>query len=153
MEGRKNTPTWCWMGKQQFGRYYFGLNFLNHARNKMNRNGASGLSFRKDYIMTIEECNGNWNHMYEFRIDDNWYPCHIIEENGSIRKSDNRVWIFTRNGSITTERNEDVRKMSEKRYLEQRLEDMGYLGKFSSDRGYHKDVEEDLELFRGLVEL
>lgn len=30
--------------------------------------------------MTIEECDGNWNFMYEFRIDDSWYPCNIIEK-------------------------------------------------------------------------
>lgn len=103
--------------------------------------------------MSIDDCNGNWNHMHEFKLCGNWYPCHVIEENDTVRRSDNRVWIFTRNGTITTERNENVRKMSEKRYLEQRLKDMGYLGKISSDRGYHKNVEEDLELFRGLVEL
>ena len=30
--------------------------------------------------MPIEECNGNWNHMYEFKLCGNWYPCHVIKE-------------------------------------------------------------------------
>ena len=64
-----------------------------------------------------------------------------------------QVWIFTRNGSITTERNENVRKMSEERYLKQRSEYMSYLGEFASDRGYHENIGEDLALFHDLVEL
>ncbi len=63
--------------------------------------------------MPIEECNGNWNHMYEFKLCGNWYPCHVIKENDTVIRSDDRVWIFTRNGSITTEQNENVRKMSD----------------------------------------
>lgn len=103
--------------------------------------------------MPIEECNGNWNHMYEFKLCGNWYPCHVIKENDTVIRSDDRVWIFTRNGSITTERNENVRKMSEEQYLKQRSEYMSYLGEFASDRGYHENVGEDLALFHDLVEL
>lgn len=55
--------------------------------------------------MKIEECDGNWNFIYEFKIDENWYPCNIIE--GS-EVDGNRVWIFTRNGTITTENREDI---------------------------------------------
>lgn len=78
--------------------------------------------------MTIEECDGNWNFMYEFRIDDSWYPCNIIEK----KEVDvNRVWIFTRNGTITTESREDVRKMSEDRYLKQRQDTIKNVGKYA----------------------
>ena len=31
--------------------------------------------------MTLEECNGNWNFMYEFKIGENWYPCNVIKVN------------------------------------------------------------------------
>lgn len=41
--------------------------------------------------MTLEECNGNWNYMYEFRIGENWYPCNVIKANND------QVRIFTRN--------------------------------------------------------
>lgn len=103
--------------------------------------------------MSIDDCNGNWNHMYEFKLCGNWYPCHVIEKNDTVRRNNNRVWIFTRNGTITTERNENVRKMSEKRYLEKRLEDIEYLGKSVSDRGYHENIEEDLALFFKTLEV
>lgn len=75
--------------------------------------------------MTVEKCDGNWNFMYEFRIDDSWYPCNIIGRN---EVDGNSVWIFTRNGTITTERREDVRKMSEDRYLKQRLDTIKNVG-------------------------
>lgn len=100
--------------------------------------------------MTIEECDGNWNFMYEFRIDDSWYPCNIIEK----KEVDiNRVWIFTRNGTITTESREDVRKMSEDRYLKQRQDTIKNVGKYAFDHGYHEDIKEDLKQFHNSEEL
>lgn len=100
--------------------------------------------------MKIEECDGNWNFIYEFKIDESQYPCNIIE--GS-EVDGNRVWIFTRNGTITTERREDVRKMSEDRYLKQRLDTIKNVGKYAFDHGYHEDIKEDLKQFYDSEEL
>ena len=97
--------------------------------------------------MALEECNGNWNFLYEFRIGDNWYPCNVIEIN------DNRVRIYTRNGSVMTERYENVRKMGEEQYLKERLDTIKYTGEYAFDRGYHKNIEDDLELLRNSMEL
>ena len=97
--------------------------------------------------MVIEECNGNLNYMYEFRINNNWYPCHII------RKSGNLVRVFTRNGTIMTEHLEDVRKMTEIQYLKQRSDIIRYFGKFASSNGYHENIEEDLALFSKTLEV
>ena len=65
----------------------------------------------------------------------------------------NRVWIFTRNGTITTESREDVRKMSEDRYLKQRQDTIKNVGKYAFDHGYHEDIKEDLKQFHNLEEL
>ena len=97
--------------------------------------------------MTIEKCNGNWNYMYEFRIADSWYPCHLIEENGVIKEIDNKLQIFTRNGSIITERSENIRKMRKEQYLKQRSEDIKSLEEIAFVRGYHKNQNDDLALF------
>ena len=97
--------------------------------------------------MTLEECNGNWNFMYEFRIGENWYPCNVI-------KVDNdQVCIFTRNGSVTSEQRKDVRKMDMDLYLQTRLKIIRDIGKYAYDHGYHNDIEEDLMLFRDSKEL
>lgn len=48
--------------------------------------------------MTIEQANGNWNFLYEFKIGDDWYPCNILDE---IPELENRLVIFTRNGTIS----------------------------------------------------
>lgn len=60
--------------------------------------------------MTVEQANGNYNYMYEFRIDKSWYPCHLL--NDSVENG--HCMIFTRNGSIISERLNDVRKMRKK---------------------------------------
>lgn len=65
----------------------------------------------------------------------------------------NRVWIFTRNGTITTESREDVRKMSEDRYLKQRQDTIKNVRKYAFDHGYHEDIKEDLKQFHNLEEL
>ena len=65
----------------------------------------------------------------------------------------NRVWIFTRNGTITTESLEDVRKMSEDRYLKQRQDTIKNVGKYAFDHGYHEDIKEDLKQFHSAEEL
>lgn len=65
----------------------------------------------------------------------------------------NRVWIFTRNGTITTESLEDVRKMSEDRYLKQRQDTIKNVGKYAFDHGYHEDIKEDLKQFHNSEEL
>ena len=28
--------------------------------------------------MTVEQASGNYNYMYEFRIDKSWHPCHLL---------------------------------------------------------------------------
>ena len=65
----------------------------------------------------------------------------------------NRVWIFTRNGTITTESREDVRKMSEDRYLKQRQDTIKNVGKYAFDHGYHEDIKEGLKQFHNSEEL
>ena len=97
--------------------------------------------------MTLEECNGNWNFMYEFRIGKNWYPCNVIKVNNG------RVCIFTRNGSVTSEQYKDVRKMDKDLYLQLRSEIIRNLGKYAYDHGYHNNIEDDLMLLRDSKEL
>lgn len=48
--------------------------------------------------MTIEQANGNWNFLYEFRIGNNWYPCNILNEPASTK---DHLVIFTRNGTVS----------------------------------------------------
>lgn len=95
--------------------------------------------------MEIEKCNGNWNFMYEFRIKDNWHPCHVIEV--YCNKDVLNVLIFARNGAITHENRENVRKMSKERYLKERTEIIDYFGKWAFYHGYHEYVEDDLKMF------
>lgn len=97
--------------------------------------------------MTLEECNGNWNFMYEFRIGENWYPCNVIEVNND------RVCIFTRNGSVMSEQRKDVRKIDIDLYLQTRSEIIRDIGKYAYDYGYHNDIEDDIMLFRDSKEL
>lgn len=97
--------------------------------------------------MTLEQCNGNWNFLYEFRIEDNWYPCHVVETN------DKTVMIFTRNGTITRERISNVRKMDSTRYLLNRSQYIIDCGKYAYDHGYHEREEEDLRLLQVANEL
>lgn len=97
--------------------------------------------------MTLEQCNGNWNFLYEFRIGDNWYPCHVVE------MDDKTVMIFTRNGTITRERISNVRKMDSTRYLLNRSQYIIDCGKYAYDHGYHEREEEDLRLLQVANEL
>ena len=57
--------------------------------------------------MTVEQANGNYNYMYEFRIDKSWHPCHLLNI------SDDKLHgeLFTTNGSVIQERLHDIRKM------------------------------------------
>ena len=68
--------------------------------------------------MTVEQANGNYNYMYEFRINDFWYPCHLL----NISDDKLHSMIFTRNGSVTQERLSDIRKMFKEDYLQIRKE-------------------------------
>ena len=99
--------------------------------------------------MTIEQCNGNFNYMYEFRFlsRTEWYPCHVIEINKG------RVCIFTRNGSADSCRIDCVRKMSKDTYLQERNDCIQSFKKFAFEHGYHEDVNEDLKLFEESNEL
>ena len=54
--------------------------------------------------MTVEQANGNYNYMYEFRIDKS---CHLL----NISNDKLHGVIFTRNGSVIHERLHDIRKM------------------------------------------
>lgn len=36
--------------------------------------------FQGVIIVTVEQANGNYNHMYEFKIDESWYPCHLLND-------------------------------------------------------------------------
>lgn len=95
--------------------------------------------------MKLEQCNGNWNFMYEWRINaesNNWYPCHVYE---SERSNDKDVCIFTRNGSLMTESAENVRKMSKETYIKNREKNITQL-KYCKEKGFHETLEEDLEL-------
>lgn len=57
--------------------------------------------------MTVEQANGNYNYMYEFRIDKSWHPCHLL----NISNDKLHGVIFTRNGSVIHERLHDIRKL------------------------------------------
>lgn len=99
--------------------------------------------------MTIEQCNGNYNHMYEWKLSNEWYPCHILNPETNI----NKIVIFTRNGSIMREPIEHVRKMSREKYLNNRESCINALGARASYKvGFH-DIDEDLMLFEESNEL
>lgn len=99
--------------------------------------------------MTFEQCNGNFNYMYEWRSCDDWYPCHIYHP----KINENSITIFTRNGSITTESVNDVRKMNKEDYLNNREKCINDIGKYAYERGFHEDIEEDIRLFLEANEL
>lgn len=93
--------------------------------------------------MNIEQANGNYNFMYEFRIDESWHPCHVLEtfvENG-------HCMIFTENGSVTQEQLQDVRKMKKEDYLQIRKEVIKWIGEFAYRHGVHENLDDDLKLF------
>lgn len=55
--------------------------------------------------------------------------------------------IFTRNGSVTHEQSQDVRKMRKEDYLQNRKEVVEWLGKWAYNHGIHENVHDDLKLF------
>ncbi len=93
--------------------------------------------------MTVEQANGNYNYMYEFRIDKLWYPCHLLNI------SDDKLHgvIFTRNGTVTDEKLQDIRKMHKEDYLQNRKEAIEWLEKWAYTHGIHEDINDDLKLF------
>ncbi len=99
--------------------------------------------------MTVEQANGNYNYMYEFRIDKSWYPCHLL--NDSVENG--RCVIFTRNGSVIREQSQNVRKMRKEDYLQNRKEVVEYLGKWAYNYGIHENIHDDLKLFDSVDDL
>lgn len=99
--------------------------------------------------MTVEQANGNYNHMYEFRIGESWHPCHLLDDS----VEDECYMIFTRNGSVTSERLRDVRKMSKEDYLQNRKEVVEWIGKWAYNHGIHESVDDDLKLFDSVDDL
>lgn len=61
--------------------------------------------------------------------------------------------IFTRNGSVTSEQLNDVRKMRKEDYLQNRKEVVEWLGKFAYYHGIHENLDDDLKLFDSLDDL
>ena len=96
--------------------------------------------------MTLKQCKGNCNYMYEWMrgIDEDWFPCHIIND----RTDDECVCILTRNETILYMSPEEVRKLSEEDYIRCRDKYVSFLGKHYEQYGFHETLEEDLELFR-----
>lgn len=99
--------------------------------------------------MTVEQANGNYNYMYEFRIDKSWYPCHLL----NISDDKLRGVIFTRNGSVTRERLSNIRKMQKEDYLQLRKEVVECLGKWAYNYGIHENIHDDLKLFDSVDDL
>jgi hypothetical protein len=101
--------------------------------------------------MTVEQANGNYNHMYEFRIDKSWYPCHLLHD--FVEDGYCYCTIFTRNGSVTSERLHDVRKMRKEDYLQNRKEVIEWIGRFAYHHGIHEKLDDDLKLFDSVDDL
>lgn len=99
--------------------------------------------------MTVEQANGNYNYMYEFRIGESWYPCHLL----NISDDKLRGVIFTRNGSVTRERLSNIRKMQKEDYLQFRKEVVEHFGKWAYNYGIHKNLDDDLKLFDSVDDL
>lgn len=98
--------------------------------------------------MTFDQCNGNWNYMYEWRTSsdsDQWYPCHLYDKESS---NNNEIYIYTRNGTIMREKEENVRKMSKENYIKNRKESIKFAGKHYKAVGFHDTLEEDLALWK-----
>lgn len=93
--------------------------------------------------MTIEQANGNWNFLYEFRIGNNWYPCNILNEPSLMK---DHLVIFTRTGAVSQEPIRKLRKKSETDYLKDRKEFIKICGDFAFHHGFHKNVNDDLNL-------
>lgn len=81
--------------------------------------------------------------MHEFRIGGSWHPCHLLHD----FVEDGYCMIFTRNGSVTSEQLNDVRKMRKEDYLQNRKEVIEWIGKFAYHRGFHENLDDDLKLF------
>lgn len=99
--------------------------------------------------MTVEQANGNYNYMYEFRIDESWYPCHLL----NIFDDKLHGVIFTRNGSVIQERLSDIRKIRKEDYLQVRKEVVEWLGKWAYNHGIHENIDDDLKLFDSVDDL
>lgn len=78
---------------------------------------------------------GNWNFKYEWRLGNEWYPCHLYMENDFPRK-DGEILIYTRNGSIIGVDESDVRQMPEEKYIKQTEVYLKILGKHAAKYGY-----------------
>lgn len=94
--------------------------------------------------MTIEQANGNWNFLYEFKIGDDWYPCNILDESPEL---ENRLVIFTRNGTISQQPVNKLRKRSKLDYLKDREDIIKWSGEWAYCHGFHENIDEDLKLF------
>lgn len=77
--------------------------------------------------------SGNLNYKYEWKLGDEWYPCHIYEDS-TFDCGKEKIWIYTRNGTIMAENN--VRKMSKEKYDQQTKNNLQFLGVYASDYGY-----------------
>ena len=95
--------------------------------------------------MTLEQCKNSWNYMYEWRGGLEWFPCHVFDDS---RTDEDYICVFTRNGTIMRRPHEEVRKMSEENYINQRNQYLPILGTHYEEYGYHELLEEDLEMFR-----
>ena len=96
--------------------------------------------------MTSEECCGNWNYMYEWRSPntDEWFPCHLYDMESLLRDG---VCIFTRNGTIMSVKNCDVRKMSKETYIKNREYGIEAVREYYNIVGFHSNLEDDLKLW------
>ena len=61
--------------------------------------------------------------------------------------------IFSRNGSVTHEQLQDVRKMRKEDYLQNRKEIIEWIGKFAYRHDFYKNVDDDLKLFDSVNDL
>lgn len=94
--------------------------------------------------MTIEQAYGNWNFLYEFQIGDNWYPCNILDETPLLK---DHLVIITRNGTVSQQSIKELRKRSKIDYLKDREDIIEWCGEFAYSRGFHENVDEDLNIF------
>ena len=61
--------------------------------------------------------------------------------------------IFTSNGSVTSERLHDIRKMRKEDYLQNRKQVIDWIGRFPYHHRVHENLDDDLKLFDSLDDL
>lgn len=99
--------------------------------------------------MDSKEAYKNWNYMYEYKLFDEWCPCHVLTDPPLHFLKEGYCSLYNAYGSVDTVSLNVVRKLTKEKYLELRKESFEWLGKNFDIRrlGFHRNIEDDLKIY------